>query len=276
MDTTTAGAARVRHTRLFDILRSERIKLTSIRSTRWTAALTVLLSAAFVALMALGLAAAENDEAAGLEEMILRTFGPTPTLGAIGYALVLAPALIGLFGALVVSTERSNGLLSVTVGAVPARRLILAAKLLISTVVSFLIGVVVVAVSYAIAEPAFVANGFPVTVLDSATLQVLAGGAIYLALVGTLSTGIAFLFRTTAGAVGAVLVLLLVVPGFIQLVPVVGPVIAAGMPTALGAKLFMPSTDGNWMTPVIGLAGLIGWAAAAAIAARITFSRSDV
>lgn len=276
MTTTTAGARGVRPTRLFDLLRSERIKLTSIRSTRWTAALAVLLSAAFVALMAFGLSAAESEEAIGLEEMILRTFGPTPTLGAIGYALLFAPALIAVFGALVVSTERSNGLLSVTVAAVPDRRLILAAKLLVSTVVSLVVGVVVVALSYAIAEPAFIANGFPVTVFDSASLQVLAGGAIYLALLGTLSTGIAFLFRNTATAVGAVLVLLLVLPGFIQLVPVVGPAIAAAMPTALGARLFMPAAGGDWVSPVIGLVGLIVWAAAAAIAARITFSRSDV
>jgi ABC-2 type transport system permease protein len=275
MTSITAGAIVARRTRLTDLVRSERIKLTSIRSTRWTAALAVALSAAFVGLMAFGLSAAELDGAAGLEEMILQTFGPTPTLGAIGYALLFAPAFIGLLGALIVSTERGNGLLSVTVAAVPRRGLIVAAKLLVSTVVSLAIGAAIIAVSYAIAEPAFVANGFPATVVDAASLQVLVGGAIYLALLGTLSTGIAFLFRSTAAAAGAVLVLLLVLPGFVQLVPVVGPVIASALPTALGARLFLPS-GGDWMSPLVGLAGLVAWAAITAIAARVTFSRSDV
>lgn len=275
MTSIIAGPS-ARRTHLTDLLRSERIKLTSIRSTRWTVASAVGLSAAFVALMAIGLMAAELEGSVGLEEMIRQTFGPTPTLGAIGYALLFAPAFIGILGALVVSTERSHGLLTVTVAAVPQRRLIVAAKLLVSTLVSLGLGAVIVGVSYAIAEPAFVANGLPVTVVGPATVQVVAGGAIYLALLGTISTGIAFLFRSTAAAVGAVLVLLLVLPGFVQLIPVIGAPLASSLPTALGARLFMPVGDGDWITLVVGLAGLVAWAAAAVVAASVAFSRSDV
>jgi ABC-2 type transport system permease protein len=273
--TSIVAGTNARRTRLTDLLRSERIKLTSIRSTRWTVASAVVLSAAFVALMAIGLTAAELEESVGLDEMIRQTFGPTPTLGAIGYALLFAPAFIGILGALVVSTERSNGLLSVTVAAVPRRRLILAAKLLASTVISLVLGALIVAVSYAIAEPVFVAHGFPVTVVGPASLQVFAGGAIYFALLGTISTGIAFLFRSTAAAVGAVLVLLVVLPGFVQLIPVIGLALASALPTALGMRLFMPVGDGDWMTVVVGVAGLVAWAAAAGVAASVSFSRSD-
>lgn len=266
--------ATIPRTRLSDVLRAERVKLGSIRSTRWAAALAVLLSAGFVGLMAVGLSAAESEEAISLEEMILATFGPTPTLGAIGYALLFAPALIGLFGALVVSTERGTGLIGMTVAAVPDRRLVLAGKLVASAVISTALGVLVIGASFAIAEPAFVAHGFPATRFDATTAQVLGGGVLYLGLIGTLSTAVAFLFRNTAAAIGAVLVLILVLPGIIQLVPVIGGVVSGILPTALGARMFMPSSD--WMSPALGLVGMLGWTVAASAAAVVTFTRSDV
>src|SRR5687767_12068559 len=93
------GASR---TSLAHVLRAERIKLTTIRSTVWAMILTVVLSAGFVALMAVGLVAAPVEEGVDLDEMIRTTFGSTPTLGAIGYALLFAPALIGVLGALII------------------------------------------------------------------------------------------------------------------------------------------------------------------------------
>lgn len=273
MTTLTAGLPR--RTRLGDVLRAERIKLASIRSTRWSAILAVALSAGFTGLMAVGLFSAETEPGVDVDRLVAETFGPLPALGAVGFAMLFAPALIGVLGALVVSSERGTGAIVATLSAVPRRPLVLGAKLIASTVLAFALGLTIGLASFAIAEPAFRALGVAPTALGVVTAQVVLGGAVYLALIGAISTAVAFLFRSSAGAVGAVLVLLLILPGVVQLVPVVGPALASLLPTALGARLFMPVEDGAWATLLPSVLGLLAWTAAAASAAAVRFTRSD-
>jgi ABC-2 type transport system permease protein len=257
------------------VLRAERIKLASIRSTRWSVILTAVLTTGFVALMALGLAVAPTEDGIDVDDMIASTFGDRPTLGAIGFAYLFAPALVAVLGVLVVSTERSTGLIGATLAAVPRRGVVVGAKLLTSGLLSLALGIVIGVASFWIAEPAFAAGGHSQPFVDVATAQVILGGAVYLALVGTLSASLAFLVRSTAGALGVALGLLLVLPGIVQLIPVAGPVIASLLPSNLGTALFVPVGAGGWMPLLIGLGGLLAWAAAAAAAAAVTFARTD-
>ncbi|GAA1416924.1 ABC transporter permease subunit [Agrococcus citreus] len=273
MTALTAGIPR--RTRLGDVLRAERIKLGSIRSTRWAAILAVVLSAGFTGLMAVGLFSAETEPGVDVDRLVAETFGPVPTLGAIGFAMLFAPALVGVLGALVVSSERGTGLIAATLSAVPRRSLVLGAKLIASTALSFALGLTTGLASFGIAEPAFRALGVAPTALGPVVVQVVLGGALYLALVGAISTAVAFLFRSSAAAVGAVLVLLLVLPGIVQLVPVIGARLATLLPTALGARLFVPVEDGAWATLLPSVLGLLAWTAAAASAAAVRFARSD-
>jgi ABC-2 type transport system permease protein len=277
MTTTIAPPAALvsQPTRLGHVLAAERIKLLSIRSTRWTAVLAVALSAGFTALMALGLVLAPGEEGMDVEQMIASTFGPLPTLGAVGFAFLVAPAPIAILGALIVSSERATGLIESTLAAVPRRGLVVGAKLLTSGVLGFALGLLIAVASFWIAEPAFAAGGHPQPFVDALTAQVLGGGALYLGLVGTLAAALAFLVRSTAGAIGLVLGLLLVLPGIVQLVPVAGPLLAAALPSSLGAALFTPVTVAGWGPVVVGLAGLLAWVAAAALAAWARFARSD-
>jgi ABC-2 type transport system permease protein len=74
-------------------------------------------------------------------------------VGVVGFAFMFAYALVAVFGVLVVSTERSTGLLAATLAAVQRRTPVLAAKLLVSAVAGIAIGLVGAVASFLLVQP---------------------------------------------------------------------------------------------------------------------------
>lgn len=256
------------------VLRSERIKVTTLRSTMWLAGLAVVLSAGFMGLIVFGVAVANDEGDAAIAAATTETFGTTPTLGAIVFAFAIVQVIVALLGTLVVSSERASGLITATVPAVPKRLPIVAAKLLVVAVVSVAIGLATAITAFLIAEPAFSANGHPQSLTDPASVRAIVGGALYIGVAGMLGSNIAFLLRNPLAAAAAAVGLLLVVPSIVQLVPVVGAPIAAALPAALGGRLYSPGA--GWSDQLIGLGGLAAWAGITTIIASVSFARRDV
>lgn len=260
-----------------NVLRSEWIKFTSVRSSYWTAGLTVGITALFAGVIILGLLAAPEDPSISLREVLTATFGAAPSLGILSFAYAVAHALVAVLAVLIVSTERSSGLLSVTVAAVPRRTPVLAAKLLLSGVAGFALGLVSGLASFLIVQPSLGELGFGLSITDPSTVQVLMGGALYLALIAVLSTAIASMFRSTAAAAGTVLGLILIAPGVVPMIPFgIGNAIGQVLPTAAGMMLYQPADQVGWSTVGAGLMILLAWVVAATLAAGLLLKRRDV
>lgn len=267
------GAVRLSFAR---VLRAEWLKAFTVRSTYWMLGG----STAFVLLFAAGIlgavAVAPIEDVADPREVVVENYGPDPAAGVIGIAVLFAYPLVALLAVLFTAPERSSGLLGATLAAVPRRTPVLLAKLAVSGAVGAAWGAAMLVLSFALAAPVLASLGFAVAPLSASVLQSLAGGALFLALIGVLSAALASLFRTSAAAMGAVLGLLLAAPALLPVIPGVGAPIAAVLPTSAGMLLFQPADQVGWAAIATGGLVLIAWATAAAVLGGVRFTRRDV
>jgi ABC-2 type transport system permease protein len=119
------------------VLRSEWIKLRSVRSTWWTLVSLFVLGAGLTILMCWAnadwLASADADESPG---------------SFITWGMTVAQITAVVLGALVVTTEYGTGMIRTTFSAVPSRGRVLAAKSVVLVAVLFVVGTATALVGY--------------------------------------------------------------------------------------------------------------------------------
>lgn len=272
---STSSPARDVRVRFGGVLRSEWIKARTVRPPVWTAAVAVGTAALFAGSVPLATAVA-RAEGADARAVIVEHFGERPSLQTLAFTLALVQALIALVGVLLVSGERGSGLVNVTLAAVPRRTPVLFAKLALSGILGFALGLATAAAGIAVAQPALAAVGMGGELWTATGAQVVVGGAVSLSLLSVISTALGSLFPNTAAAAGAVLALLLIAPGIVGLVPVVGGQVSQALPSSAAMLLFQPADAVGWSTVATGLLMLVGWAAVSTGLAAVSWKRRDV
>lgn len=190
----------------------------------------------------------------------------------------LAGVYLGQIGAVVLATlvmtsEYSTGMIRATFAAMPQRATVLAAKALIVSGVTIVLGQAASFASFALGQRLLQGNGYTyengypaATLADGATLRAVVGTGLYLAVIALLSLGIAAVVRHSAGAISAVLAVLFVPQMMIGLVSdELADVVQSVTPMSAG--LALQQTTGRVYSapigPYAGLAVAAGWAAAA-------------
>ncbi len=275
MSTTLSAPADATKVRFRGLANSEWIKARSARPPMWTAAATVGTAAVFAGIVPL-VAFVAPSEGESPVDIIVKNYGERPALQALGMVFMLVQALVALFGVLLVSGERGSGLLNVTLAAVPRRTPVLVAKLIISGVIGFTIGLVTSLTVVLVVQPSLAALGMGDSLWTFSGLQVVLGGSVSVALLAVIGTALGSLFSNTATAAGFVLSLILIVPGLVGLIPVVGPIISAALPSSAAKMLFQPADATGWGSVLTGLVILVGWAVASSVVAGVVWKRRDV
>jgi len=236
MTSTAAPASSIGDARLstLRVVRSEWIKLRTLRSTWWCLALIVALSVLFGLLIATfinrdGVSLPASAQDARLVSVV--------TVGTSFTQLIAA-----VLGVLVVSGEYGTGMIRSTFTAVPRRLPAVLAKLVVLAVAMFVTGLVAVVLTFAATVGILAGHGISAHLGDAAVWMPIVGSAAYLALVAVLSFAIGALVRNTAGGISAAIGLLLVLP--ILLAVAIGLTQAtwlanvnALLPSAAGAQL---------------------------------------
>lgn len=263
------------------LLRAERIKLSSLRSIRFTLAATLAAGFGLSGLIALlwsteAMAPEGAQTAADLQQYLLMT----ATISAPFIALVF-----GVLGVLVMSSEYASGLILSTLVAAPRRGSVFAAKAVVLATASALTAVVVIGVGLLLG-----AMFNPAAAPYIVTTQVLTGAlgtAAYLTLLALFAFGIATLTRNAAAGIGIVAGVTFVAPIAFSMLLMSGwewvPAVMDYLPTQLGSTLsigIMPAAEAAAMgASGLGfwgaLAAMVGWAAVTVIPAAIVFSRRD-
>jgi ABC-2 type transport system permease protein len=151
---------------------SERTKLTSVRSTWLIAALTVVLSAAASAAVALTDASDPAGALAGGVATTLRTMAPATTVGELVVAV-----LVVLF----VTQEFATGQKRTTYSAVPRRLPVLAAKTLVAAGAAVVLSVASSVAAWAASSLLLWSTGLRTSLVDPAVLQAVGAAAAWLA-----------------------------------------------------------------------------------------------
>lgn len=257
--------------RCANVLRSEWIKLRSVRSTYWT------LLAAAVGMVGLGALftatyVAHHDSMNPIERL---RFNPTSqSLGGF----FLAQLAIGVLGVLVMSSEYTTGLIRATFGAVPQRRLVLAAKAAVFAAATAAVGIAASFAAFFAGQAILSSKGLEAHIGDPGVIRSVIGAGLYLAVVGLLGLGLGALIRRTAGGIAALVGMVLIVPGIVTALPSSWQsTIDPYLPSYAGEAIMGPSrmAPDNLLAPWTGFALFCGYAAALGLVAATALRRRD-
>lgn len=182
-----------------DAWRAEWIKARTLAATGWLLAATVVLG---VGLSAAVCAIVHYQAGSGQDPAKLAFSG-----------VQLAQAPTAIWAVRAIAGEYRNGLIHITLTAVPQRTNLLAAKSTVIAALALAAGAVTVVGSLLATRTELAANGFT----TGPTLSAGFNSALYLALISILATGAALAVRDAAAATGIVLGLLYLFPLAAQL-----------------------------------------------------------
>lgn len=280
--TTTATTAPLSGVSFGGILRSEWIKLMSLRSTIWCYAILVFLTIA----LALLLASTLSSQGMPLDFASQQALAVQSATLSIG----MSQLVVAVLGALVITGEYGTGMIRSTLTAVPARLPALFGKIIVFGVVTFVISLVSIVVAALLTAPLLAANGVGADIGDPAYWAALVGAAGYLALSGVLATAVGAIVRNSAGAIAIVLGLVLVLPTIIQVFAVITLAewvanLGTFLPSNAGARMYAyvgetASADpfglgGLVLEPWQGALVLIAWVAGLLVLASVLLKRRD-
>ena len=238
------------------LMKSEAIKILTLRSTWWSLGVTAALSVGISLLIAL----ATSGMGGGME--------PTNViLAPTQFTMLVA----GILGAIVVTGEYSTGMIRSTLTAEPRRGAVLLAKALVVAVTMMVTTVIIYAVAIAATAPLLGGTGIDwATPADS--IVPLALGMLSMACFTLMGVGFGFVLRSGAGAIAVTVGVLFVLPIMLSLFSIAGPdwmwVVDAGkyLPvSAAGSLTRAGATD--LVEPALTMAGwvlaplLLGWIA---------------
>jgi ABC-2 type transport system permease protein len=236
------------------VVRSEWIKLTTVRSTWWALAVAAVLTIG----IAMMVASASADFAPGF-----------PAINAILMPTQFTMLVAGILGAIVVTGEYSTGMIRSTLTAEPRRGAVLVAKAVVVTVLLAVTTVVIYAGAVLATSP-FLAEQIDWSTPEQSIIP-LAYGVLSMVAFALLGLGFGFLIRNGAGAIAATVGVLFVLPIVFSLFTLAGdawrwivdwsaylPTNAASTLTAAGAEDVVPSLIalGAWVLVPL----LAGWA----------------
>lgn len=186
------------------VLRSEVIKLLTLRSTWWSIGVVAVLSVGLASIVAASIASFSNGMAGDAD--LARSLASS-VISPIQFTMLLAGAL----GAIAVTGEYSTGMIRSTLAAEPRRGVVLAAKAIVVAVLLAVVSVVVFAVSTLPA--AAILHTAPVYAADPAVvIQPILYGALAMAVFAVLGLCFGFVLRSGPGAIAATVGLLFVLP----------------------------------------------------------------
>ena len=255
-------------------LLAEWTKIRSVRSTLWTLIAALVVIVGFTALITwVTVANWTGPHAATRDARAIAD----PTSIIFGASVYLGQLAIAVLGVLVVTTEYSTGVIRASLLAVPKRYTMLAAKVVVFTVVMFILAEVIAFGSFFVGS-AILHSHVHVALSDPGVTRAVVGAGLYLTVLGLFAIGVGGLIRHTAGGVSAVIGIVLVLPIIGALLPsgTVYDHINAYLPTQAGQLVaHVHRSSGDLLGPWQGFGVLCLYAAVALVAAGYLLRRRD-
>ncbi|MDO8184616.1 hypothetical protein Q5424_13510 [Conexibacter sp. JD483] len=236
---TPASASAVSFPR---VLRSEWIKLRSLRST------TLTLAAGLAAMvgMAVMVGLIRNHQWATMSDLQRQSVSVSYDVHVGGR--FLGQLLLGVAGVLVVTGEYATGMIRATLAAVPRRLPVLTAKL---TLLTLVLGATTLAASFAawFLGSAVMSAHWHASLSDPGVLRAVVGQAVVLTATALLGASLGFLLRNTAAAIATLF-------GIVLVLPIVGELwtaVAPYLPSNALESVALARPDPDALAPGAGL-----------------------
>jgi ABC-2 type transport system permease protein len=188
---------------------------------------------------------------------------------------LITQLVVGVLGILLVTGEYATGMIRSTFAAVPRRLQVVGAKAAVFGVVALVAMTLASFAAFYGAQIFLGPDGHGSSISDPGALRSVAGVGLYLTLVGLLGAGIGWIVRSTAGAITALVGLLLILPNLIGFLGSWADSIVKYMPSNAGESFVTSARTPDTLAPVTGIGVLALWAAAAFVAAALLVPRRD-
>ena len=223
-----------RHLRVSSMLKSEWIKLRTVRSTMWTLVTMAVITVGLAAIAGLTITGRWNTMSPGDR----LSFDPTSVTLT---GLLFSQLVIGVLGVLVMSAEYGTGTIRATLAAVPHRPMVLATKSAVFAAVALVVGEALSFIAFLIGQALLRSPAPHATLSQPGVLRAVVGGGLVIAVLGLFALGLATIIRHTAGAITAFVGTLLVLPLLVE-----------ALPSSISAPIakFMPLNISDTMTSV--------------------------
>ncbi|MFJ8108371.1 ABC transporter permease [Streptomyces sp. NPDC096132] len=260
----------------FGVLRSEWLKFWSLRSS-W-----ITLGVAVVLLVVFGAVAAYT-----YSPDAVATSGP-PGPGsdsgggdsdAVSLALTgvtFASPAIGVLGVLLSAGEYSTGMIRSTLAAVPRRLPALFSKAAVIGPIALVLTTVGALAAFQLGTPGLDGERIALSLGDDGVLRSLAGAGVHLALVAVFGVALGALLRSSAGAIAALVGILLILPGLASLLPDSWyDTLSPYFPSNAGSAVYALHQSSDALSPGAGLAVFAGWVALTLAGAAYRLVKTD-
>ncbi|MDR0482219.1 MAG: ABC transporter permease [Cellulomonadaceae bacterium] len=287
------------------MLRSEWLKLWSLRSTWWVSGMTIVLMAGLALLFAAIMNTMINDPEvmAGANGAAADPSAANGGMGNIDMAAIavliivigyqFAQLTVAVFGVLAISNEYTSGMIRATFSAAPRRLRTLWAKLIVVTVTTVAIAVVGLALSWLVSHPLLSRNDMAVDFGNATHVRAIVGTILYLVAIAWLSLGVGTILRHTAAGISTVMALIMVLPMILSIIVATAPTVQwvsdinKFLPSVAGERIIMGGiadtvmmgpgmeSSANMLGPWPGFLVLLGYAVLALVIAAVRIKKTD-
>jgi ABC-2 type transport system permease protein len=252
------------------VVLSEWTKLHSLRSTRWSLLVAVVLTIGFPALFA------------AVTSSHWGSMGPHERADRHPLDIALAGVnvsqlAIGVLGVLVITGEHSTGMIRASFTAVPRRLPVLWAKIAVFGVVSFLLMLPSVLAAFFVSQAILSKHDIlQISFSHPGVARSVIGGAVYVMLFGIFCLALGAIVRNTAGGIATFVGVFFVIPPLLNVLPTswqnaINPYI----PNSAGRSIFQLTHSSHSLSPAGGAALFLGYIAVAVAIAAVLLVRRD-
>jgi ABC-type transport system involved in multi-copper enzyme maturation permease subunit len=243
------------------VIRSEWIKLRTVRSTVLTLVLTAV-TVAGLGVLVPSLGGEGPGDGAAVNPLSSSLFGVN-----------LAQLVLGVLGAVLVTTEFSTGQIRTTFTAVPKRLPVLWSKAIVTAGAVYLVMSVAVPLGALGGQAAY--DGVGASVSDPGVVRALIGAALVPAAIAVMGLALGALTRHTATAVGILFAALFIAPLLLGSLGGIWSDIASYLPSEAGTAMTSTATSPDQLSAWTGFAVMGAWVAALLGAAAVSLVRRD-
>ncbi len=249
------------------VIRSEWIKLRSVRSTMLTLGVAGVGVAAFGILISILTNGMSIDGPGGASI--------SDPAGNSIFGTNLAQLVLGVLGAVLITSEYSTGMIRATLATVPARLPVLWAKVAVVAAASLATMAVGVGVAFFVGQAVYSGNGPGASVFDPGVARALLGAIVFPTAIAVMGMALGALMRQTAAAIGVLFAGLFVVPLLAEALGGIWLDMASYLPSQSGQAMSSIVVNSTGFSPLEGFAITAGWVVALLAAAAFTLKRRD-
>lgn len=263
----TGRAVPSRLVRARDVLAFEWTKLRSVRSNYWTLLIVAVVTLGVTAIVAQSIASAPAPPPGGSMNSLSSSF-----LGYGEYAVLPVTVL----SVLTFTSEYASGLIRTTFTAVPRRGAVLAAKAAVTGAAALLAGELLAFACFFFTQAILSRHHRGLALSHHGALWAVLAAGLVLAACAVVGVGVGAVIRHTAGAIAAAVTVIYLLAALCLALPSPWKVMLGKFTLPFAAyQLVTSHPQPGLLSPGLSVLVVIGWPAAAVLAAALVITRRD-